>query len=164
MNRRGMAAIVLLLAAPFAATARAGEDSADARAPVHKMASGTAVRVSRDKLLAREDLKVGRFADAYHRLRPDVADARGDTEYLALLALAAMHLGRYGEAAVVYQRLAEVEPGSSRWRVGLGLAREGLGLEATSAYREALTLSGEAGDLRALLQAKLADLAAADLG
>jgi cytochrome c-type biogenesis protein CcmH/NrfG len=120
---------------------------------------GTA-RLSRYKALARQDLQGGRFADAYYRLRPSVADAHGDTEYLGLLALAAMRMGSYGEAMVIYQRLTRIEPGRRGWYLGLALAREQLGLDATSVYREALMLSDGESEVRTLLRAKLADTTA----
>jgi Flp pilus assembly protein TadD len=140
-----------------------GEPSPRVEAPATRVRKsehrGTA-RLSRYKALARQDLQGGRFADAYHRLRPSVADAHGDSEYLGLLALAAMRMGSYGEAMVIYQRLTGMEPGRRGWYVGLALAREQLGLDATSVYREALMLSDGESEIRALLRAKLADTTA----
>jgi tetratricopeptide (TPR) repeat protein len=133
-------------------------------AAIRKTASRGDTHLTRHKSLAREELQAGRFADAYHRLRPNVADARGDGEFLALLALAALRIGSYGEAMVIYEHLAQREPDGGRWHVGLALAREGLGLDATSVYRQALALSDAAGEIRVLLRAKLADETAAGLG
>lgn len=114
-------------------------------------------RLFRLKTLARQDLQARRFQDAYHRLRPNVGEARGDAEYLALLALAAMQVGSYGEALVIYERLAALQPESGGWRVGLGLAREQLGLDAGEAYRQALTLIVP-DPIRELVRERLAEL------
>lgn len=141
-----------------------GTAPAEVQPLMRKAESRISGRISRLKTLARQDLRAGRSADAYHRLRPELADARGDSEYLGLLAVAAMRLSSYGEAMVIYERLVQVEPGLARWRMGLALAREQLGLESTSFYREALTLTDGATEIRALLEAKLADSAEESLG
>ena len=113
-------------------------------------------RFSADKSRAREALRGGRFTEAYGLLRPRVGEARQDSEYLGLLALAAMRLGSHGEAMVLYQRLAALEPGSGRWRMGLALAQEGLGLDASSEYRQALALAEDPDGMRTLLAGRLA--------
>jgi hypothetical protein len=110
-----------------------------------------------DKSRARDALRDGRFSEAYALLRPQVSEGRHDSEYLGLLALAAMRLGGHGEAMVLYQRLAALEPASSRWRMGLALAQEGLGLDPSSEYRLALALADDADGVRALLAGRLAD-------
>lgn len=77
------------------------------------------------KAQARSDIGAGRFGAAYAKLRPQVASARQDTEYLGLLALAALRLGHQQEAEVLYRHLATLEPGSGRWRTGLAAADPG---------------------------------------
>lgn len=118
--------------------------------------TGTAPGLSREKVEARRALESGRFAEAYARLRPSVGEARGDVEYLGLLALAAMRTGSPGEAVVIYQHLTAMEPDASRWWVGYALAQESLGLDASGVYREALDLSAAGTEVRALLESKLA--------
>ena len=147
-----------------------GHEGADSRgiatrsSSLRKLPAVSSPRLSRLRSLARVDLETGRWADAYHRLRPNVAEARGDTEYLALLALAAMRLGSYGEALVIYESLAREEPISVRWRVGMALAREQLGLDAAASYREALALSEGFEEIRELLRVKLGESPDADVG
>lgn len=114
-------------------------------------------RFDADKSRARDALRGGRFAAAYALLRPRVGEARHDSEYLGLLALAAMRLGSHGEALVLYQRLAAIEPASGRWRMGLALAQESLGLDASREYRQALALADDADGIRRLLVGRLAD-------
>lgn len=145
-----------------AVTPRAAEPRA--AGAFRKAASPASSGVARRKTLARDDLEAGRAGDAYHRLRPGVAEADGDPEYLALLALAALHVHRSAEALVIYERLVRVQPEHPRWRIGLALSRERLGLDSADSYREALALSEGASEIRALLESKLADLHPPDLG
>ncbi len=118
-------------------------------------AASVSLRHHRDKAEARRALQSGRFAEAYARLRPAVGDARGDTEFLGLLGLAAMRTGNPAEAVVIYQHLSAMEPDTPRWRVGFALAQESLGLDASGVYREALALSDAGSEVRALLQMRL---------
>ncbi len=74
------------------------------------------------KARARSELRAGRFGAAYALLRPQVGTARRDSEYLGLLALAALHLGHREEAAVLYRHLAALEPAVERWHTGLAAA------------------------------------------
>lgn len=128
-----------------------------------KVPSQSPTHLARDKALARMDLATGRFGDAYYRLRPQVAGAGGDVEYLGLLALAALRSGHGGEALVIYQRLTELQPERGGWHIGLALAREHLGLNPTGDYREALALT-DAAEIRRLLQQKLALHGEPDVG
>lgn len=100
--------------------------------------------LQREKAAARTALRAGRFAQAYALLRPAVAGAGRDAEYLGLLALAAVRIGSDGEALVLYRHLVGLEPERGRWRAGLALAQQRLGLEpdgpaaaALAAWREA---------------------------
>lgn len=97
------------------------------------------------KSAARRDLKQGRFFAAYQGLRPRVSEARNDVEFLGLLALAALRAGSHGEAMVLYQRLAGLQPDNGRWRAGLALSQEHLGLDATPEFREALARAEDSG-------------------
>ena len=137
---------------PSQAIAPVAADARVVKTPVARFA-----RFGSDKSRARDALRDGRFSEAYALLRPRVSDARHDSEYLGLLALAAMRLGGHGEAMVLYQRLAALEPASSRWRMGLALAQEGLGLDPSSEYRLALALADDTDGVRALLAGRLAD-------
>jgi len=126
-------------------------------AKVVKSAAARFIRFGADKSRARDALRGGRFAEAYALLRPRVGEARHDSEYLGLLALAAMRLGSHGEAMVLYQRLAVMEPASGRWRMGVALAQESLGLDASAEYRQALALAEDPDGMRALLAGRLTD-------
>ncbi|MEQ8857033.1 MAG: BTAD domain-containing putative transcriptional regulator [Pseudomonadales bacterium] len=165
---RAGATEVVAAAAPVAAgmppasgdtePAAAGRAGGAAPASVRKRATVLPrPRLVVEKAEARLALQAGRYAEAYGRLRPSVADARGDSEYLGLLALAAMRTGNNAEALVVYQHLVGLEPETPRWHVGFALAQESLGLDASGVYRDALALSDAGTEVRALLQEKLGE-------
>jgi len=135
---------------PAAAVAPTIAEQRVVKAPVARLA-----RFWPEKARARDALRGGRFSEAYALLRPRVAEARHDSEYLGLLALAALRIGSPGEAMVLYQRLAAIEPDSGRWHMGLALAQESLGLDATEEYRQALALADDADGMRSLLSAHL---------
>jgi Flp pilus assembly protein TadD len=111
--------------------------------------------LSLDKSRARRALTEGLVHDAYAALRPLVAAGRNDAEFLGLLALAALRVGLDDEALVIYRRLSGLEPDSGRWRTGLALAQERLGLDATDLYVEALARSEPAGALQHALLTRL---------
>ena len=103
-------------------------------------------RLQRDKAAARTALRAGRFAEAYALLRPVVAEACRDAEFLGLLALAAVRIGSDGEALVLYRHLADLEPERRRWRLGLALAQQRLGLEPDGPAAAALAALSRAPD------------------
>jgi hypothetical protein len=109
-------------------------------------------RLRGEKAAGRMALRAGRYAEAYGRLRPVVAEAGRDAEFLGLLALAAVHVGSHGEALVLYRHLANLEPERGRWRAGLALAQQRLGLEPDEPGAAALaalngTAAGDGGGL-----------------
>lgn len=138
------------------ATARTN-DVEQGRSLVRKTPVGFSRSLANDKAAARRSLAEGRVFEAYHRLRPQVSVGRHDTEFLGLLALSALHTGSHGEAMIVYRRLAGLEPEVGRWRTGLALAQEGLGLDATGEYRQALALTDGSGELEQALVARLGE-------
>ena len=104
---------------PAQPTSRPEADSAPVLVKAVSVRAGAHDLHKRD---ARAAMAEGRFAEAYQQLRPGVADARDDVEYLALLALAALHIEAADEAAVLYLHLVELQPAEARWRAGLDLA------------------------------------------
>ena len=100
----------------------------------------------REKAAARAALRGGRFAEAYALLRPAVAEAGWDAEFLGLLALAAVRVGSDGEALVLYRHLADLQPDRSRWRMGLALVQQRLGLESEGPAAAALADAQSAAD------------------
>ncbi|MDZ7670261.1 MAG: tetratricopeptide repeat protein [Gammaproteobacteria bacterium] len=140
------------------------EAAVAAAAEVRKTPSTGSHYLAMEKSAARRALESGRFAEAYARLRPRVTEARHDVEYLGLLAIAAMRTGSHGEAMVLYQRLTALQPDSGRWRTGLAMSQERLGLDAAGVFREALARSDGSGAIGAALREKLADHADGDVG
>ena len=68
------------------------------------------------------------------------AAGNDNQEYLAALANAAQQTGRYRQASEFYQQLTRLQPGLSRWWLGLGVAYDSNSQFdlAVSAYRSAL--------------------------
>jgi len=139
-------------------------DPVEAAPVVRKTPSSGSRHLAVEKSAARRALESGRFAEAYAHLRPRVSEARRDVEYLGLLAVAAMRTGSHGEAMVLYQRLTALQPDSGRWRTGLALSQERLGLDADGVFREALARSDGSGAIGTALRERLADRADGDVG
>lgn len=139
-------------------------DPVEAAPGVRKTPSSGSRHLALEKSAARRALESGRFAEAYAHLRPRVTEARRDVEYLGLLAVAAMRTGSHGEAMVLYQRLTALQPDSGRWRTGLALSQDRLGLNADGVFREALARSDGSGAIGTALRERLADLSDGDVG
>jgi len=114
---------VALAAGQAQATGASGVSSMD----IQKTVSDGHRQFAATKSLARNALVAGEYQAAYLELRPLVSQARNDSEFLGLLALAALRVGNAREAVLLYERLIALEPDVGRWRAGLALARERIG-------------------------------------
>lgn len=110
--------------------------------PVEAPVTRGNARLPSRKTLARQALGSGQAARAYELLRPGVAAARNDSEYLGLLALAALQVGSGEEAVVLYRRLLTLEPDNERWPAGLAFAGRRLEKPDDAAPNEALATAG----------------------
>lgn len=107
------------------------------------------------KQAARSALERRDSAQAYEILMGDIALGRFDTEYLGLLAVAAIHQGLAAEAQVVYERLTLMQPDNHRWWAGLAVARQSQGLDSQHAIEQVLALADEGSDLRRFVLASI---------
>lgn len=113
------------------------------------------------KRLARALLEDGDGAEAIKQLtassQPTVA---ADGEFHGLLAAAYQRQGEPSRAAAVYRRLAEQDPRSGLWWLGLAIALEGLrdGDGARGAYQQALGAEGLGEEARAFAAGRLRQL------
>ena len=106
--------------------------------------------VAQTKLAARVALKSERSPQAYALLMRYVDKSSDDTEYLGLLAVAALQQQLFAEAHVIYRRLVQLDSGNDRWWAGLALAEDRLGLNPKHAYEQVLKLADDASRLRQL--------------
>lgn len=101
-----------------------------------------ALRLNLIKSQARKALQERAAQRAYQLLMEELDRGAEDTEFLGLLAVSALALGKADEARLIYQRLVVLEPDNDQWWTGLAIAREQLGLSAAADYQRALALSG----------------------
>lgn len=108
-------------------------------------------------LLARLRVDRGDVAGALGTLERHEGDAVRSAEYQAAMAAILQRLNRLPEAEMRFERATQIDPGSGRWWLGLGMAREAQGksAEARDAFRSALSGAGLSTELRAYADARL---------
>jgi hypothetical protein len=112
-------------------------------------------RLSSTKQRAREALTQRLPAAAYELLMIELEAGAADTEYLGLLAVAALSSQKAREAHLIYERLVACEPENEQWWAGLAISRDQLGLDATGDYERALAISEQDSALSQLARARL---------
>lgn len=132
-----------------------GEHKVDVVQPEKPTVAPALGRALVAKREARRAIEAGNRSYAYRLLIAEAAGGAGDTEYLGLLAIAALSSGKAAESLLVYQRLLEFEPEDERWWAGLALSREYLGMNATADYQEVLARGGADSPVLELAQSRL---------
>lgn len=91
------------------------------------------------KLYARSLMQLGRDEQALTLLERHRAQARGENQYLAMLAALYQRQSHHDQAARTYALLLKASPTQALWWVGLGISLEALGRhgEAAQAYQHA---------------------------
>ena len=107
--------------------------------------------------LARLQVERGDLTAAAQTLQHSLPAAMTKPDYLGFAAHVQQRLGRYKEAAGLYELAARLAPGDGRWWLGLGLAMEAEGRndQATAAFQRARQSGNLSRELMALVEQKL---------
>ena len=113
-------------------------------------APGTAPALAAELALAVASGDAGALAQKESALEQAIATAKPDPEILALLARSALARGDGARAAAQLKRLEELQPGTPRGAVSLGLAlvAQGKGAEALPVFEKALAATATLADAR----------------